>query len=911
MSAKMQFRVLAALLATTTALTPIAAFAQAIFTTAPQEQLFRLKVDRPRPSVSGLQPIVPARFAAREPSRVAAVESPSAPEPSPSPAPVAAPRQQAPRPAIAGAMLRHLTNNIQGYRLAGEIGASEWPIYVTEAQASRRLQFRVGYLAAVSVMPEASALTLTINDQTIGDTPIRAVQEVETIVFDIPPGVMRPGFNSVRLSTSQRHRVDCSLEATYELWTQIDPTETGLVLPEDDAGVASLSDLGALPPDEQGALPIRAVLGANARAFEIERMLRAAQAISLAGHFEQPVVDAGPAAGGRYGANLFVGAVAELAGKVDLSRAGPIDEPRAFVLPAAPGRRASIVVTGATSAQVDEAIRRLLVSPALQGSPQGLRAAAAFPGYRLDGGRKVKLRDLGVASEEFTGHLYRAAFNIVMPPDFYAADYGNALLRLAGGYAAGLDSNAQIVVKVDGRTAVSLNLLKASGEVFRDNPLPLPLGFLKPGLNRIEIEAHVPTSQDADCDPLASLRAAKRFLFLDETEIELPPIARIARMPDLAVTASGGFPYAGSKGRPKLYMPSLDTDAVGAAATIVAHFAIAAGRPIDFEIVDTPPGEGQGPTLAVAPLDAFDAALLQRLDMPVDMLREAWGPHLTADRRKASEKRLSQLEIAARNRFVLQRNFPMACYAPRMMLDKTITAQAGPTTAGPTIVGSSNALSAIATPTTAAPAPGGESERVDFAPVGSVRGRMERGEGEQDLLKAWRDDLRREGRWGFGVVERLRVAGAWSAARVTDAALWLRAGFEAEAADRAATQHAALAMSQTITGDTAKDVWTIVTAPNAATLAEASACLVDPRVSRRVQGQLAMLDMTNASVAASAADSPRFIVTRPLSFGNLRLIAAGWMSLHPGVYVGLAILVAALFAASTRWLTRNIGRSSR
>ena len=886
----MQFRVLAALLATTTALTPIAVGAQAIFTTAPQEQLFRLKFDRPRPAVAGLQPIIPARFAAREASRVAAVEIPAKAAAAPPPAPVV-PQPQAPRPAIAGAMLRHLTNNIQGYRLAGEIGASEWPIYVTKAQASRRLQFRVGYLAAVSVMPEASALTLTINDQTIGDTPIRAVQEVETIVFDIPPGVMRPGFNSVRISTSQRHRVDCSLEATYELWTQIDPTETGLVLPEDDAGVASLADLGALPPDEQGALPIRAVLGANARAFEIERMLRAAQAISLAGRFEQPVVDAGPAAAGRYGVNLFVGASAELAGRVDLSRVGLIDEPRAFVLPATSGRRASIIVTGATSAQVDEAIRRLLVSPAPKGSPQGLRAAAAFPGYRLDGGRRVKLRDLGVASEEFTGHLYRAAFNIVMPPDFYPADYGNAQLRLAGGYAAGLDSNAQIVVKVDERTAVSLNLLKASGEVFRDNPLPLPLGFLKPGLNRIEIEAHVPTSQDADCDPLAALRAAKRFLFLDETEIELPPIARIARMPDLAVTASGGFPYAGSKVRPKLYMPSLDSDAVGAAATIVAHFAIAAGRPIDFEIVDTPPGEGQGPTLAVAPLDSFDAALLQRLDMPADMLREAWGLHLTADRRKASEKRLSQLEIAARNRFVLQRNFPMACYAPRMMLDKTITAQAMPAT------------------TIAAPA--GEPERVDFAPVGSVRGRAERGEGEQDLLEAWRDDLRREGRWGYGVVERLRVAGAWSAARVADAAQWLRAGFEAEAADRAATQHASLAMSQSITGDTAKDVWTIVTAPNAATLAEAAACLVDPRVSRRVQGSLAMLDMKDAKVLATPADSSRFIVTRPLSFGNLRLIAAGWMSLHPGVYVGLAILVAALFAASTRWLTRNVGRRTR
>jgi hypothetical protein len=875
-STTMQFRVFATLLAATTALTPPAATAQAIFTTAPQE-LFNLTFDKPRPSISGVQPIIPARFALRgaasEPRTRVAVAAPlpmRAVEPAP-----------APRPAAGGAMLRHLTNNIQGYRLAGEIGSSEWPIFVTEAQASRRLQFRLGYLAAVSVMPEASALALTINDQLIGDTPIRAVQDVETVVFDIPPGVMRPGFNSVRISTNQRHRVDCSLEATYELWTQIDPTETGLVLPQDDPGVSSLADLAALPPDEQGALPIRAVLGAKARPFEIERMLRAAQAISIAGRFEQPIVDAGAPAAGRYGINLYVGVAADLAGRLDLSRLGPVEEPTVVILPGTSSRRAGVVVTGASAQQVDEAIRLLAVAASPKGSPQGLRAAAAFPGYRLDGGQRVKLRDLGVVSEQFTGRLYRAAFNIVMPPDFYPADYGRALLRLAGGYAGGLDSNAQIVVKVDDRTAVSLNLVKASGDVFRDNPLPLPLGFLKPGLNRIEIEAHVPTSGDADCDPLAALRAAKRFLFLDETEIELPQIARIARMPDLAVTASGGFPYAGATGLPKLYMPSLDADAIGAAGTLVAHLAIAAGRPIHFEIVGAPPGPGQGPTLAIAPLDALGPELLRRIDLKADALRAAWGARLDADHRKASDKRLSPQEIAARNRFVLQRNFPMACYAPRLMREK----------ASGVVV---------------------ERERVDMTPVGALPSRPERPAiTEHDLLESWRDELRREGHWGYGVVERLRVAGVWGAARLADAAQWMSSGFVAEAADHAATLDPTLVVGQSITGGAASDVWTVVTAPNTAALAEGVTCLVDPRISPRVEGAIAMLDLTDAKLEASPGDSPRFIVTRPLTLGNARLIVAGWMSQHRGVYVVLAILAAGLFAASTRWLTRNVGRRSR
>src|SRR3954451_9215789 len=48
-----------------------------------------------------------------------------------------------PRPPEAPAM-RHLHGTLQGFRLFGEIGASEWPIYLTEAQARGKLRFKVG-----------------------------------------------------------------------------------------------------------------------------------------------------------------------------------------------------------------------------------------------------------------------------------------------------------------------------------------------------------------------------------------------------------------------------------------------------------------------------------------------------------------------------------------------------------------------------------------------------------------------------------------------------------------------------------------------------------------------------------------------------------------------------------------------
>jgi hypothetical protein len=840
------------------------ALAQAIFLTAPQEVS---RIDR--------APVAPVQATAPAPQFPAAAPPP--------------PRQAAQAPATAShpalkarqTMLRHLANNIQGYRLAGETGSSEWPIYITDKQARRRLQFQLGYLSAVSVMPEYSRLTLSINDQPVGATPITAVQTVKTVVFDIPPGLLRPGFNSVRITTEQRHRVDCSLEATQELWTQIDPTQTGLILDEADAAIDAISDLGALPADEQGALPLRAVLNSRPTTRDVERMLRVAQLISIIGRFEQPVVDAGALAGGRYGANLLVGTAAELAAIAGPHMVGLVTKPRAFVLPATPDRRTTIVVTGADAQQVDEAIKQFLVATKPKGAQAGLRAAAAFPGFRVEGGQRIRLGDIGVRSAEFDGRLFRVAFNIIMPSDFYPADYGRATVRVAGGYSPGLTSKAQLVMYVNERTAVSLPLLKSTGEVFKDNPLPLPLGFLRPGLNRIEIEAHVPTPSDESCDTLAAKDAPNRFLFLDSTEIEIPPIARVGRLPDLAVTATGGFPFAGAPRRSKLYMPRLDPKSIGAAATFVAHLAVVAGRPIDFEITQTPPLKSKSPTLAIAPYDALDPDLLRKLDMPVDDLARVWrekiGVESRGDAADMDENAVS-VDAATRNRLVLQNNFPMACHPPQSIGGfRAMLRNIDRTAVGATTDDDSEDT----------PAADGE-------------------EGAPDLFQEWDARLRNENRLSW-LLDWARGVGQWGKAKFTDAGELFR-GFERDASPSEMSPQTTLALGQNILGGASDNVWTVLTAPNADALADSVACLVDPRVSRQIAGQVSLLDISKAKIDAIPVSNTHFVITQPLSVGNARLIAAGWLSLHSLYYVGAALVIGLLLALTTRVFVRNVGR---
>ncbi|MBL8587778.1 MAG: cellulose biosynthesis cyclic di-GMP-binding regulatory protein BcsB, partial [Methylobacteriaceae bacterium] len=287
--------------------------------------------------------------------------------------PVVAPPPPA---APAGPRLRHLHNNAQGYRLAGEIGASEWPIYLTAAQAAAPLRFQLGYLSAVSVMPEASTLTVQINEVTIGAAPIKAPHSVSVLTFDVPADAVKPGFNALRISVQQRHRVDCSLQATYELWAQIDPAQTGFLFAADDAGVAAIEDLPALPPNPQGAMQVRALIPENTEIGAVDRVLRAAQAIAVNGRFEQVLVDVETTlAADAYGVNLAVGRWDELRRVAGLETLADPGGPRLAVLPAVEGGRPTILATGSTPADVDAALDKLMRETAARGAPQGLRAA--------------------------------------------------------------------------------------------------------------------------------------------------------------------------------------------------------------------------------------------------------------------------------------------------------------------------------------------------------------------------------------------------------------------------------------------------------------------------------------------------------------------------------------------------------
>jgi cellulose synthase operon protein B len=759
-----------------------------------------------------------------------------------------APLPQRPLPAIG-----------ESLRLKGEESALQWPVYVTAEQARERLRFRVGYLAAISVVPEASTLTASVNDVVLGHTAIRAPGAVRVIEFDIPAGVLKPGYNAVAIAAVQRHRVDCSMQATYELWTQIDPSWTGLVMPAGIDSVRALPDLPAIAPDARGVVPIRVVLRSKPGFATFEKIISVVQRVALAGRYAHVAVEFGPPLKGPDGINLVVGAPGELQDLPGYEPSQMVGGQALTFLPATTDRSATLIVPGIGAAELDAASAVLTATASREaaGSPQGLRLLQLARGLEIEGGATLPLARFGVPNREFSGRLFRTGFDVSLPADFIPADYAKANLALAGGYAAGLETGAQIIIDVNGRNVASNALPRSDGDVFRNAVMPLPLSRWRPGRNHVEITALLPSATDRTCADSGADR--KRFLFLNDTTLTLPPLARALRLPDLAVTTSGGLPYAGAAHRPRLVVPTPDRESMSAAATIAVQMAVAAGRPIDFELGNESALQRRAPTVVVAPARALDPDILRAVGVDADQIRQIWERRAAAGTVPGQAEMLPGISIDR-----LRHDVPPACTLP-------------------------------------VPAARG-------AQPGLRRARGADPDGEaRDLATSWTTALRTRDSVGdrlSGVASTLRAAADDA---VATASQWMTDQIRDQPV--AVSARASMVVGQGVAGRDPDSVLTVFTAPNSATLQAAAICLGTPAVWGQLQGRVAVIDAEDGAVTTYASNQTQLLETEPRTFENTRLILAGWFSTNPNTFVLVLFAAAIILGLSTQAMLRNVGRA--
>lgn len=757
------------------------------------------------------------------------------------------------------------------WRFGGEIGTRVVPMYLLPSEATRPAKVRVSYLSAVSVMPEVSRLTVTVNDTVVGERYVQASSRPEALTFDIPVGVLEPGYNAVRITARQVHRVDCSREASYELWTQILPEQSGLVFQASPAEIRDIRDLPAVRPGRDGAVRIRARASSGIDADSLQRVSRAVQAAVLAGQFSRPVVEVNPEESGEPGLDIVVGTDAVVEGLVGQRPSGA--GPRLQIAHDAQTDRVLLVVTGSSREDVETALQQFEAmargDQKLLGTPAGLRALTADQGRQVSGNETVSLASLGFETQRFGGRYYRQSGNIQLPADFYPGDYGRMTLSLDAAYGAELAPNAKINVRVNGALVSTVPLPKGAGDTLNGRQAYLPLSAFKPGLNSIDVEADTATTGDAECSATSQLSQRDRLLLANSTDIEVPKLARIGTFPSLSSVPAGGLAAPAGANGLQIYLPNPNGDSIEASLSLVAKIAAVSGRATPVTYAFDRVAETTSHVIAIGALSDIPPATLEAAGLNVESLRRLWQggePAVEPAEPKLQTSSKGFRVAAVGNDFTLQAQavLPSSANDGAKPLGSSLTE---PTRATPSAIDTTLSTSDLT------------SRAFAWFPA----------------QRAWIEDTLRS-------VYRIDLRKRSITTDVTDIA----------------SANSTLVISQGATPKAMQTSWrskvipevtsaTVFVAPNSELLRASMTEVLNSGLWQQLTGRAAAYDRKEASISSGMADVTWFVPTQTLSPGNLRLIVAGWLSQNVLVYLSALILVVTVLTTFTYRLVKTSG----
>ncbi|HSI41507.1 MAG TPA: cellulose biosynthesis cyclic di-GMP-binding regulatory protein BcsB [Xanthobacteraceae bacterium] len=799
----------------------------------------------------GMSPATPAAPAAPAAPPVGAAEAPFQMVPG-RPAPTLTVPGAAARPAAATAPAASATQPdrmivpMPRLVLEGETDAHAWTVNLTAEEAARPATFWISYLNAVVVMPEASRLRVTVNGQNVFETPINASQAPARLSAQVRAGLLRAGPNLVRFDVVQRHRTDCSVSSTYELWTQINGAATGLSFaggaPPMSGGAEALPAFGL---DAQGSTTLRIAL-TGPLAVGNGRALRAAQALALHGRFANPVVtiaegDVARAPPGTL--TVVLGMAGELPRVMGSPPPDAADRPVArFVNDQRLGPN-TFVISGPTLGEVDAAIERLAtVRPP---SPDSVATASwnAPDAPLFNGARGVRLADLGVSTQEFSGRRLRVRFAVALPADFYATAYGEGRLLLDAAYTDVVRPGSHVDLYVNGQIASTIAVTSTSGGLLQREPINFPLLNFRPGVNEMWLEVILDTEADERCLPGTTLPGTSRFVLFDSSEFQFDDFARIGRRPDLAAFAASAFPYNRDSGPLALVLGQNDAATLSAAGTLLTRLALASGAVLPLDLSPVSSSLSERSAIFVGAIGQIAPGILTQVGI-ADTARVNWlaGPGEDAARPSGDSGRYDDVLNRFRER------------------QKTDPAPDAADTAAPRETG--------------------------------------------EVFLRWRDALA----GGGGVSGLVTGFEAWMKRTFNISYASLRFGEAAQSLYEPASRTSVLMAQGTSPSNAA--AWTVVAGRSPELLAAGLTSLTVNEMWIRISGHILSYQASTGRMDRREGGAYDFVVTEPLGFVNLRLVAANWLSINILPYALMLVAASVILGIATSLLLRRLGRTS-
>lgn len=473
------------------------------------------------------------------------------------------------QPTLLAARLQNFMPQPAPITLRGATGQETLSLPISPRLRIERATLHLVATNSMSLLAPRSQLQIRLGQQVIAQIPLDAKLPQVLANIELPTRLLRPGYNELVFAVAQHYTVECEDPSAPELWTQIDTAQSWISL---QGGLQPLQPTLSSLPDifdpklwEPHRLSIVAVHGIDPNVLRWGAL--ASQAVAL--HLGYKPLQVRFARAGApaaispldtplrldqaripQGDAVLIGTADDLRPYLSPALATQITGPFLAVVPLdGPAQRYTIIVSGRVSQHIDTALRALTILnypyPDAQSAIVQQIKLPALPNQpgpsMVYPNQSVSFAQLGFSTTNFSGIYGKRNLELTMPPDLFAPDNSMVRLHLRFSYGSGLRHDSVLNIFLNGRFQSAIALSSQNGGYFRDYEVAIPLTSFKPGKNTITFSATMMPAVSGKC---VSINTDNLQLTLfDDSRVLMPNAASVAKLPDLNLLQSTGFPY--------------------------------------------------------------------------------------------------------------------------------------------------------------------------------------------------------------------------------------------------------------------------------------------------------------------------------------------------------------------------------
>lgn len=781
--------------------------------------------------------------------------------------------------------------------LSGERDHQVYTVRLQPELVATRARLVVTYMNSIELMPDGSFMTAWVNGVPVAQAPLIAYDAPLRVRIEFPADLLVPGSNEIEFTVDQVHRIACTIDTTYELWTRIDPEQTYLEI--DSQATTSIPTLATLDRalaatrnvDEPlavmmpGGVVTPAQLGWGAavtqgyalrigddapivEAMEVPRL--APETVVPSSELLFPGLDQ---RGFEHHRTALVGTRDQLTGIIGESIRSAIQGAFLGVYPMEVDRsRYVVVISGLDDVEVSQAAQVFAEPGQALPSRSGILVRDIGPPLPREEGppvlvqqeRTYRLSDLGYATRLFGGLRQVIDIPVRMPSDLFVGDDSVVEIRINAAYASNLGPGAIINVFANGEIGAAYRLNNPEGEILQDRLVNMPMRLFRPGRNLIQIEVKLPAGPGVVTCPGSPNVPAEdriRFTLFDDTTFSFPGLPRLATLPDLRTTAMTGFPYHRER-QPTpfdFYVTDRTSQTISSAWIAIGKIAQAAGEPLRAQGRFRFPDDPELDMVIVGPISQLPSAIVTAAPDGLAEMQAVWQQRPPVDPDVATREQVSASERTDEVLRQIESLRQGAAGQPIRTVDPSYTVPP----ADPNI----DARAAW------------EDRIANREPVPQSDGSEQGVGGIVDMMVNW----------------------------VVDVAHSSRDATANESVIGPNGQAATMAVAQFESREANGTTWTVLTAPDNDLLLAGTRRLADPAFWSQLSGDLTAVGATLEAVRAHFPERRYYVQTHEFDVRNLRMLAANWFSQNQLQWTVFIVLLLCVFGWVTTRIVQRLG----